>query len=59
MENHQFPDLQFIYNAEYTGPQPEIFQGRVSFVKLRHFDNISSKTQEKRSRRGKFWSFFY
>ena len=44
----------------YTpGTQPEIFQGRGGFLKLRHFDKHFIKKSRKRARREKFWSFFY
>ena len=41
-----------------TGAQPGIFQGRGGFVKLGTSINILSKSQEKRPRREKLWSFF-
>ena len=44
----------------YASAQPEIFQGREGFMKLGHFDKISSNQnfKEKKLRRWKFWRFF-
>ena len=41
------------------GAQPKIFQGREGFVKLGHFDNILSKSQEKKAQQGKILEFFF
>ena len=41
-----------------SGAQPEIFQDRGGFVKLGHLINFLSKSQEKRLRGEKVWSFF-
>ena len=57
------PVLESIFNKvekrfQHTGAQPEIFQGKGGFVKLRHFDKYFIKFEEKRTHREKFWSFF-
>ena len=38
--------------------QPEIFQGRGGFVKLRHFNKHFTKTSRKKSPKGKLLEFF-
>ena len=41
-----------------TGTQPEIFQSRGSFAKLRHFDKHFIKRSRKKDSQGKLLEFF-
>ena len=41
-----------------SGVQPEIFQGRGSFVKLGHFDKHFIKKSRKKAPQGKILEFF-
>ena len=41
-----------------SGAQPEIFQGRGGFVKLRHFDKYFIKKSRKKAPQGKILEFF-
>ena len=43
----------------YASAQPEIFQGREGFMKLGHFDKVSSELQREKAPQVKILEVFY
>ena len=55
---HDFMSHNFDRTNHAPGAQPEIFQGRGGFVKLRHFDKHFVKNSRKKGPAGKILEFF-